>query len=101
MIVIVLVNVFLIAVAIAILSGKGDGLIAGYNTAGKEEKQKVNVQRLRRVVAGILFLTAVLLSMPLLIGKEDVAMAHIVSAVGIIAVVVIGVLMANTWCIKK
>ena len=38
-------------IGIVILIGKGDWLIAGYNTASEEERKKVNIVRLRIVMA--------------------------------------------------
>lgn len=38
-------------IGIVILIGKGDWLIAGYNTANEEERKKVNIVRLRIVMA--------------------------------------------------
>lgn len=100
-IVIGIISLFIIGLGVLIISGWGDSLIAGYNTASKEEQKKVNIKRLRYVVAGILFITAVMILVPSIIGEEDNAMAHIISTVVIIVVVVAGVIIANTWCIKK
>ena len=36
-----------VLMSIVIAIGKGDWLIAGYNTSSKEEKEKVNIKRLR------------------------------------------------------
>ena len=46
-------------IGILILIGKGDWLIAGYNTASEEERKKVNIVRLRIVMAIICWLSAV------------------------------------------
>ena len=46
-------------IGIVILIGKGDWLIAGYNTASEEERKKVNIVRLRIVMAIICWLSAV------------------------------------------
>lgn len=45
-------------IGIVILIGKGDWLIAGYNTASEEERKKVNIVRLRIVMAIICRLSA-------------------------------------------
>lgn len=45
-------------IGIVILIGKGDWLIAGYNTANEEERKKVNIVRLRIVMAIICWLSA-------------------------------------------
>lgn len=57
MVIIVISTIFIILAAI-IICGYGDDLIAGFNTASKEEKTKYNVKRLRILVSGFLFLTA-------------------------------------------
>lgn len=44
-------------IGIVILIGKGDWLIAGYNTASEEERKKVNIVRLRIVMAIIYWLS--------------------------------------------
>ena len=52
---------------IIVLLGKGDFLIAGYNTASDKEKEKYNIHRLRFVVGVVLLAIACL--MPLLLLK--------------------------------
>ena len=81
--------------------GKGDFLIAGYNTASEKEKQKVNIKRLRYVMAVILLLSAVLSSIPFLSGQEDNVRVHLSVTLGIVVVAISGVIAANTWCMKK
>lgn len=56
-IIVCLAIVFFI-IGIVILIGKGDWLIAGYNTASEEERKKVNIVRLRIVMAIICWLSA-------------------------------------------
>lgn len=82
------------------LSGWGDSLIAGYNTASKKEQQKYDIKRLRLIVALILFIVPVVISTPLFLGKEDNDMAHIVTTIVCVIVVIVGVVLANTWCKK-
>ena len=64
MIVAIVLIVIMFTLGIVILSGKGDNLIAGYNTASEEERREVNIKRLRIVVAGICFLTPILIGIP-------------------------------------
>ena len=96
----IIISILFIALGVFILSGKGDFLIAGYNTASKEEKKRVNIKRLRLVIAVILF-SVVLLFVPSLIGKEDSAPAHLVSSLCFVVVAFVGIILANTWCKKK
>lgn len=49
-----------VVLGVVILAGKGDFLIAGYNTASKEERDKVNIKRLRLLIAVLLFLCGAL-----------------------------------------
>ena len=46
MIVLLFVPVLLLVMGIIILIGKGDNLIAGYNTAPKEERAEYDIKRL-------------------------------------------------------
>ena len=56
------IALMMVALAFVILKGWGDRLIAGYNTASKEEQEKFNIKRLRIVVAAmILFVPALIL----------------------------------------
>ena len=75
--------------------GKGDFLIVGYNTAKKEKKERVNVQRLRWVIAGLLFMITLILSIPCLIGAEDNVMANLLVPIFAIFVTIVAVILAN------
>lgn len=83
----------IIAAAILILIGKGDFLIAGYNTASKEDKEKCNVKRLRIIVASVLISGAVLTAFRSVIGSGLVGAA-------IILICIVGIVLANTWAQK-
>lgn len=50
MIVLIIVAAMLAIMGVVILAGKGDNLIAGYNTASKEEREKYDVKRLRALL---------------------------------------------------
>ena len=81
-------------VAIVLLIGKGDFLIAGYNTARKEAKEKCNIKRLRFIMGtGFVLLSA------LLTFKD--AMGHGLFIAATLSFVVVAVILANTWAIKK
>ena len=97
----IIIDIILVILGIVILTGKGDFLIAGYNTAKKEEKERVNVQRLRWVIAGLLFLVTLILSIPPLIGAEDNVMANLLVPIFAIFVTIVAIILANTWCMKK
>ena len=83
----------LIASAI-IFMGKGDMLMAGYNTASKEEKEKIDVKRLRIVMGSFFLLAAGVLALRNVIGLGwfMVLLVVLIKAVLIVA---------NTWPEKK
>lgn len=99
-VIIAIISIIPIGLGIFILNGWGDSLIAGYNTASKEEQQKYDIKRLRLVVALILFIVPAVISIPLFHGKEDNVMAHILTTIVCVIVVIVGVVLANTWCKK-
>ena len=84
--------------AIVIFIGKGDWLIAGYNTASKEEKEKVNIKRLRLIVGVLLLLVGPGCFFP--IDNSDNTQNLIFAGV-VIVLTVIAVILANTWAKKK
>lgn len=101
MIVAIVLFVIMFALGMVILSGKGDNLIAGYNTASEEERKEVNVKRLRIVVAVICVLTPILIGIPVFIGKEGDASLYLFTAFFVFLMTIIGLVLANTWCKRK
>ena len=86
-----------LVMSIIIAFGKGDGLIAGYNTASKEEKEKVNIKRLRLATVIMLLLSSVFVAfLPFASQMQQYGMIA-----GLISLVVIFLIIANTWCKKK
>lgn len=98
---IIIIDIIFVISAILILIGKGDFLIAGYNTSSKEKKEKVNVKRLRLVIGGFLIIVALLLPLPFFIDKGENALAHIITIITILVMTVVLLILSNTWCIKK
>ena len=98
MIVLIVLAVLLIIMGIVILIGKGDNLIAGYNTASKEERSQYNVKRLRGLIGGFLLILAPM--MVLLLGEESLASGFSFSALTLVLCIVV-VILANTWAKKK
>ena len=83
--------------SIVIAMGKGDELIAGYNTASKEEKAKVNIKRLRILTSIFLLLTSVfVMLLPFTTQQQQYFMIA-----GFFPVLFIFLILANTWCKKK
>ena len=95
----IVIAIILVIFGVIILIGKGDFLVAGYNTASKEKKQKVNVKRLRLVIGGFLIIVALTLSLPFLIGNGE--NTRTITIITIVVMTIVCLLLANTWCIKK
>lgn len=99
------VSVVLIAFGIIILLGKGDGLIAGFNTASKEEKEKFDTGKLRRLVGiFLLFIGAIMVPMGILIDRastEASSIAGFIFSGTVIVLAGVVIILANTWAKKK
>ena len=95
----IIFSILFIVLAIILLMGKGDKLIAGYNTASEEERKKVDIKRLRIVMAILMVITAIFCAiMPLMENNKTSQLA----ATGIfIAITIVGIIVANTWAKKK
>ena len=88
-------------ISIILLFGKGSFLIAGFNTAGKEEKGKYNVKKLCRVVGGGFAVITIILSISAFYRFE---LPHAISWLlpyGILTTVVFIGILANTICGAK
>ena len=94
----ILTTILFIPLTLLILSGRGDNLIAGYNTATKEEREQFNMKRLRIVIGGMLFLTIIAFWIPVLIGNQKFIIPMTIS---LIPICFIGIILANTWAKKK
>lgn len=97
MIVLIIVAALLAVMGVLIIIGKGDNLIAGYNTASKEEKAQYNVKRLRGLIGGILVFMA-LMTLMLLSEETMTAVWSFVAITFILCIIV--VVLANTWAKK-
>ena len=87
-----LIFLMLLILAIIILLGKGDNLIAGYNTATKAEKETYNIKRVRICIGGMLLV----LSLLMLIFVDNL--------IGLIAtappLAILSIVLTNTWAKK-
>ena len=88
----------MLIMGIIILLGKGDNLIAGYNTASKEERSQYNIKRLRGLIGGFLLILAPM--MVLLLGGESLVAGFSFIAFTFVLCIVLAIL-ANTWAKKK
>ena len=98
MIILVILATIMFIMGIIILIGKGDNLIAGYNTASKEERSQYNVKRLRGLIGGFLLILAPM--MVLLLGEESLAAGVSFVALTFVLCIIL-VILANTWAKKK
>lgn len=100
-----IVSAILVTLAVTIYRGKGDTLIAGYNTASAEEKAQYDIKRLRRATALTLLTIATTLSVYgvylSIADEQNSALAAILLTATIVAISVIGVIVLNTYCKKK
>ena len=98
MIVLIILAAIMLIMGIIILIGKGDNLIAGYNTASKEERSQYNIKRLRGLIGGFLLILAPM--MVLLLGGESLVAGFSFIALTFVLCIVLAIL-ANTWAKKK
>lgn len=98
MVVLIIVAALLLIIGIIILIGKGDNLIAGYNTASKEERAKYDIKRLRGLIGGLLIAMAPM--MLLLAGEPSTEKVWSFTALVLVVCIVV-VILANTWAKKK
>lgn len=94
------VFVILVTISAVLLSGHGANLIAGYNTAPKEVKEKYDEKKLGRVIGGGLLAIAFLL--PFAVLGQNLFPAWVAYAfLGyIIADCIVSIILANTICKK-
>ena len=94
----IILAILLVGMGIIVLIGKGDNLIAGYNTASKEERAKYDVKKLRLLIGGFL----IVLAPSLFIIASEPSMAGILAYVCIVVVLsFVVVILCNTWAKKK
>ncbi|MBR1668817.1 MAG: DUF3784 domain-containing protein [Bacteroidaceae bacterium] len=85
--------------AILVIIGKGDMLIAGYNTASEQQRMKMNIKRVRIVVSALLVFVAIIL--PFIEVFEDHPNIIKILIGAIVAISLIDVILINTWCKNK
>ena len=91
-ILLLIISLIVFVLAIIILTGKGDNLIAGYNTSTEEEKEKYNIKRVRICVGGMLL---ILTPIMLLFADNFVVLIAVVPPLSILSVI-----LTNTWTKK-
>ena len=99
MIAAIFTTIVIIPLLLLIVSGRGDNLIAGYNTASEKEREQYHIKRLRLVIAGIMLATIILFWIPILMNDKD---PHkLIVLIGLFPICFIGIILANTWAKKK
>ena len=98
LITIIILAVLLVAMGIVVLIGKGDNLIAGYNTASKEERAQYDIKKLRFLVGGCLILVAP--SLFILVSEHTLAGTMALVCIDTVLAFVV-VILCNTWAKKK
>lgn len=93
-----LATIFLL-LAVIFFIGKGDMLIAGYNTADEEERNKANIKRLRLLMAILSVLSSAFCGFLPFIDKKGYSSLGI--SLIFILVVIVFIILANTWAMKK
>ena len=91
-ILLLIISLTVLLLAIIILMGKGDDLIAGYNTSTKEEKETYNIKRVRISIGGMLILYLIML----LFADNMIILIAIVPPLSILSVI-----LTNIWAKKK
>ena len=97
MIIIIMVAAVVAVVGIVILAGKGDWLIAGYNTSSPEERGKYDIRRLRLLMGGALIVIAPLC---LLLNGDADESSVLVFTSAVVVLAIAAVILANTWARK-
>ena len=83
----------LILLALVIYLGKGDWLIAGYNTASPQEREKYNIHRVRLTTSVCLVVVSLVLLLELCLPPTLVWLP----AVFIVIIGVVATILMNTW----
>jgi hypothetical protein len=87
--------VLFLMLALVVYFGKGDWLIAGYNTASEKERAQYNIKRLRLIITLLMLLSAVFVIVLLHFPSISIVATPI-----FVVVTLIGVVLANTWAKK-
>jgi len=93
-----IISMVIALLGVVVLIGKGDWMIAGYNTASKERKDKVNIKRLRWLVAIVCWLAAVYSMLIVLFQGNN--LASILLTAFFVIITLLFVVLANTWAKK-
>lgn len=93
----VLIALFVL-MGILLLTGRGSFLIAGYNTASKEEKEKYDEKKLCRSMGVFLIVVSIIVSIIAYVDTDEFALKMLFP---LIAAIIIEMIYANRCCMKK
>ena len=96
----IITTIILLPILLLIVAGKGDALIAGYNTASAEERASYNMKRLRGLIAALLLVVVLAFWLPLIVGATGNGVFLITLPVTLVAAFVT-IILANTWAKKN
>ncbi len=86
----------IVVLGVVVGIGKGDFLIAGYNTSSKERRERVNIERLRLLVMVLCLAIGVVLFVSSFSRHSEVIVASVV-----LGLTVVYLVLANTWAKRK
>ena len=89
-------SLLLFILAVLIATGRGDKLIAGYNTASAKEKAKVDIKRLRLLVGLFCAAVGTMIIVDLLAGLGALHITIIMFWLTVATAI-----FANPWTVKK
>ena len=94
------IDVLLAMISIILISGHGENLIAGYNTASREEQNKYDTKKLCRVVgAGMALITVMVFVMAVWESVLPASFARVFLFITVLDCITI-IVLSNTICKK-
>ena len=96
-----IITVLFLVLTIILFSGKGGFLIAGYNTASKEERAKYNKKKLGQVMGSGMGVITIILAIPAFFKENTPSFFYWLIPIIIIAIAVAMVILSNTICKEK
>ena len=99
MIISIVFGIAFLILAVIFLMGKGDKVIAGYNTLSEEERKEVNIQRLLILMAILCIITAGFITLLSFIYKD--VNSFLTAMFVFMLITFVFIILTNTWAKKK
>ena len=99
MIISIVFGIAFLILAVIFLMGKGDKVIAGYNTLSEEERKEVNIHRLRILMAILCIITAGFITLLSFIYKD--VNSFLTAMFVFMLITFVFIILTNTWAKKK